>query len=190
MKLIACIDLDFGIGYNGQLLFHIPEDMKRFRDLTIGKVVVMGSNTYEGIGHGLNNRTNIIITNNKEKYQSHLTDNIYIMNMDEFIHNYYDTLTKEEQDNVYVIGGAEIYNSLIPLCDTLELTRVNTVSDNCDRFIKNLAYDYGLSITSNNKYLNLNSDKKIRYELTDFKLNIYSTDADVFYDFLTYKRIN
>ena len=112
------------------------------------------------------------------------------MNMDEFIHNYYDTLTKEEQDNVYVIGGAKIYNSLIPLCDTLELTRVNTLSDNCDRFIKNLAYDYGLSITSNNKYLNLNSDKKIRYELTDFKLNIYSTDADVFYDFLTYKRIN
>lgn len=188
MKLIACVDLDFNIGYQNQLLFHIPEDMKRFRDYTNGNIVVMGGKTFESIGHPLKNRTNIIISHEPSKYQLDVINDVMPMTMETFINEYYFSRSSFTKEKIYVIGGAEIYNSLLPMCDTLILTRVNTVAENTDSYIKNLVYDYGTDISSSNMKLTYHdSDKTIAYELIESELGRYSIDANEYYDFLTYK---
>ena len=66
MKMIVCVSEDFGIGYNGDLLFSLPPDMKFFREQTKGKVVIMGRGTLDSFPNGapLKNRVNIVITTN------------------------------------------------------------------------------------------------------------------------------
>ena len=66
IKLIAAVDLNWGLGYKNELLFHIEEDMKRFRRLTEGHIVVMGRKTYESFEKPLKKRVNVVLTRNKE----------------------------------------------------------------------------------------------------------------------------
>ena len=82
MNLIACVDNNWAIGKNNQLLVRIPADMKFFRETTTGKVVVMGRKTLESFPNGqpLKNRTNIVLTHDKN-YQ--VKDAIIVYSMDE-----------------------------------------------------------------------------------------------------------
>ena len=61
-RIIAAVDENNGLGYNGDLLFKIPEDLKRFKALTTGNIVIMGRKTYESLGRPLPNRQNIVVT--------------------------------------------------------------------------------------------------------------------------------
>lgn len=201
MKLIACVDYMFNIGKDNKLLFNIPEDMKHFKETTENKIVVMGRKTFESIGHPLPNRLNIVITN-KLQSTKYSPDNLIYMTMTYFLNNYLHTISHEDNDKLYVIGGAELYNFLLPLCDTLDLTRVHTKINDADRCIKNLVYEYNSIVDGDDtiayrykrdmylNYKNKNSDDSfnmIRFELSSGVFDMWSEKENLYFDFLLYK---
>lgn len=127
LSIIVACDLNGGIGKDNKLLFRIPEDLKRFKELTIEKTVIMGRKTFESLPNGaLPNRENIIVTKNaKDLYVKHEKD---FMNNDKLFYcNDLDKLIqlyKSHIDEFFVIGGAEIYKQLLPHCNKIYLTKV------------------------------------------------------------------
>lgn len=114
--LIACISQDGGLGYRGELLWHIPEDMKFFRKTTQGSTVVMGRKTYESIGRPLPNRTNVVLSSRPVK-----GDVVWCRDLDE-LRSYLD---EEKSDNIYIIGGATLYGRFLATADEILLTEVS-----------------------------------------------------------------
>ncbi len=124
MNIIAAVDKKLGIGKNGGLLVSIPEDMKLFREETVGKVVVMGRKTFESLPQGLPlvERTNIVLTTSEDFKH----DNVYVC------HSVDEVLNKIKEyptDDVYVIGGASVYEQMLPYCDTIHLTKIDYTYD-------------------------------------------------------------
>lgn len=106
------------IGRDNKLLWHIPEDMKYFRELTSGHAVIMGQKTFESIGRPLPNRTNIVLTLDENFSPKGVT----------VCHSIEDALEKArkvEQEEVFIIGGGMVYSQFLPLAKRLYLTVVN-----------------------------------------------------------------
>ena len=120
MNIIVAVDEKWGIGYKNELLVRIPADQRFFRETTTGNVVIMGRKTLESFpgGQPLKNRTNIVITS-KEDYQ--VKDAIVVHSVEEALEQVKDV----PSENVYVIGGASIYEQMLSLCDTAHVTKVN-----------------------------------------------------------------
>jgi dihydrofolate reductase len=118
MKTIVAVDEKWGIGKKNGLLFSLPLDMKFFRETTNGKVVVMGSNTLKSFpgGNPLKNRVNIVLFPGGDKRD----DCIVVDSMDELK----EELKKYNSDDVFVIGGAMFYHTMLPYCDTAYITKV------------------------------------------------------------------
>ncbi len=115
MKAIVSIDLEWGIGKNNKLLFQIPADLKRFKEITAGGIVIMGRNTYDSLPDksGLPGRTNIVLSH--KPIDSPIIDSCVFEGL---------AMEEEFHDNVFVIGGASIYELLLPYCDTVYVTKV------------------------------------------------------------------
>ncbi len=134
MKLIVNVDNEWNIGSEGDLVFPIREDMKFFRTTTSGKVVVMGRKTLDSFpgGNPLKNRVNIVLTRDKafEREGAVIT------------HSVEETLEKIKEYNtedVYVIGGAEIYKMFLDYCDTAVVTHVDAVAPKADKKFPDLS---------------------------------------------------
>jgi dihydrofolate reductase len=118
--IIAAIDNNNGIGKDNKLLYRLPDDLKRFKTLTTGNIVIMGRNTYDSIGKALPNRENIVITSKD------IDDEVYC------VRSFQDALKLAEKldgEKVYIIGGARVYNEAIDYVQKLELTLVLTTSE-------------------------------------------------------------
>ena len=135
MNLIVNVDSNWAIGYRGQLLVSIPEDMKFFRSETTGKVVVLGRKTLDTFpgGQPLKNRTNIILTRNPN-YQ--VKGAIICHSVEEVL----EELKKYNSEDVYIIGGDSIYKEFLPYCDVAHVTRTDHVYD-ADAWFPNLEED-------------------------------------------------
>lgn len=122
ISLIVATAPNFGIGKDNKLLWDmgdVPHDMNRFKKLTKGKIVIMGRKTYESIGHPLKGRSNMVLT----KDPDFNADDCYIY--DSFSHleqELWEYLDPEEE--VFVIGGAEIYSLFFPIADRIYHTIV------------------------------------------------------------------
>jgi dihydrofolate reductase len=131
--LIAAIDKDGGIGKDGYMPWHYPEDLKLFMRLTIGNTVVMGRKTFDGMfarGHApLKQRKNIIVTSQAEEYRSRFTQRYEPSQLDFTPDLNYSDLTGK----VFYCGGAEIYRQSIDSVDIIYLSRF-AESYNCDTF--------------------------------------------------------
>jgi len=103
------------IGKDGDLPWRLPEDLKRFKRLTTGNIVVMGRKTYDSIGRPLPNRKNIVISRNTS---------LKIEGVD-VEHDLVDVLKRNQEENVYVIGGGQIYVEALPFSEKLEVTEVD-----------------------------------------------------------------
>jgi dihydrofolate reductase len=117
ISIIVAIAEDNGIGYKNELLWHLPEDMKRFRKLTLGHTVIMGKKTWESLPKKpLSERTNIIITDNPhDRFESGIT-----------AYSIEDALSKcEENDEIFIIGGGSIYRQFMPIADRLLITHIH-----------------------------------------------------------------
>lgn len=126
MKLIAAVDNEWNIGNKGNLLFSLPDDMKFFRTMTSGKIVVMGRKNLESFpgSKPLKNRINIVLSRSK-----HDVDGAeFVTGVDELL----DRLKEYDSGDVYVIGGAQIYSLLLPYCDTALITHVDAVAIEAD----------------------------------------------------------
>ena len=120
MNIIVAADSNWGIGKNNQLLVSIPADMTMFRQETTGKVVVMGRKTLESFPNGLplKNRTNIVLTGNKN-YKANGA--IIVHTIEELL----EEIKKYPSDEVYCIGGDSVYKQLLPYCDTAHVTKID-----------------------------------------------------------------
>jgi dihydrofolate reductase len=132
MNLIAAVDSNWAIGKNNDLLVRIPLDQKFFREMTTGKVVVMGRKTLESFPNGLplKNRTNIVLTGNPN-YK--VKDAIIVHSMDEL----HEELKKYPSEDIYVIGGEKVYAQLLDECDMAHITKINYAYD-ADAYFPNL----------------------------------------------------
>ena len=120
MNIIVAADKNWGIGRNNELLVSIPADMKMVREETTGKVVVMGRKTLESFPNGLplKNRTNIVITGNRD----------YQVKGAVIVHSIEEALKEVEKypaEDVYCIGGDSIYKQMLPYCDTAHVTKID-----------------------------------------------------------------
>ena len=117
MNIIVAVDKNWAIGFENMLLNSIPEDMKFFRETTTGKVVVMGRKTLESFPNKrpLKNRTNIVITRQKD-YQ--VDGAVVLHSVEEAL----DYLKQFKSEDIYVIGGASIYEQMLPYCDVAHVT--------------------------------------------------------------------
>ncbi len=132
MKIIVAVDLNWGIGCDGKLLQHIPEDMKFFKEKTIGNVVVMGRETFESLPgkNPLKDRVNIVLSRDR----SFKDDRLIICNS---IEDTLKELQKYENSKVFIIGGETIYKQFLPYCDELYITKIQN-EYKADRFFPNV----------------------------------------------------
>ncbi|MGI6522529.1 MAG: dihydrofolate reductase, partial [Christensenellales bacterium] len=113
------------------LLFHLKEDMSFFKKMTLGKVIVMGSNTLMSLPgcKPLKNRINIVLFPGGEKRQ----DCIVVDSLDELI----EELKKYDSDDIFIVGGAMFYKTMLPYCDTAYITKVDA-DGGATHFFENL----------------------------------------------------
>ncbi len=117
ITLIAAAAENNALGKDNQMVWHLPDDFKRFKKLTTGHCIIMGRKTLESMNGPLPNRTNIIITRQKDYTYEGCT----------IVHSLDEALKACPQDEeVFVIGGGEIYKQAIDKADKIELTRVHT----------------------------------------------------------------
>lgn len=154
VEAIVAVDEEFGLAKNGQIPWKNKEDMKFFKQKTIGNIVVMGSNTLLSFPNQepLGNRYNIVLTKNKEpflqKYSSY--SNICFYNYQEFM----DYVNNVETDKtIYVIGGKQIYDLLFPMCNKIWLSIIPGDHE-CD---------LKLNINFENYNVNVSQDKNTFY---------------------------
>ena len=121
VSMIAAIGNGRALGKNNDLLWRIPDDMKRFRALTTGHPIVMGRKTFESIGKPLPNRTSIVITRDRNwQYEGVLTAS-----------SIEEALEKANalDSDVFVLGGGQIYEQALPFTDRLCLTLIDATKD-------------------------------------------------------------
>nr|WP_315145313.1 dihydrofolate reductase [uncultured Flavobacterium sp.] len=114
--LIAAVAENNALGKNNDLLWHLPNDFKRFKEITSGHHIIMGRKTFESFPKPLPNRTHVIITRQKD-YQ--YEGCIIVQDLEKAI------AACPKNENIFVIGGGEIYSQSIHLADQLDITRVH-----------------------------------------------------------------
>ena len=116
ISIIAAVSKNGVIGVDNKLPWDLPEDLKRFKELTTGNVVIMGRKTYESIGKPLPNRINIVVTRDKNFF----TPNVIVANsLDSAL------LKAGGNKDIFIIGGGEIYKQSIGFADKLYITEVD-----------------------------------------------------------------
>lgn len=126
ISIIAAIGKNNELGKGNSLLWHLPADMKHFKEITTLHPVIMGRKTFESIGHPLPNRRNIVITRNVN-YKKNGVELVYSLNeaLDLF---------PNQNEEIFIIGGAELYKQTMPIADKLYITHINTEDKNADAF--------------------------------------------------------
>lgn len=164
LNIIVCVDNNHAIGCNGKLLYHIKEDMVRFKSLTMNSVVIMGSKTLLSLPNSepLKNRKNIVLTNNDKLKKDYCN---YDHNILEFSSDINDIIKryKFSEEQAWVIGGASIYKQFEKHCQSMYITQVFSTNEYADAFFKP---DYD-SWVGNLMDHNINDDNGLQYE---FKL--------------------
>lgn len=160
MNLIVAVDKNWGIGRDNGLLASIPTDMKYFKEHTMDKVVVMGRKTLESMPgkRGLPRRTNYVLTRNEEFEAERCT----------IVHNEEELLEAIDQynpDDVFLIGGATLYNKYYKLCDKLYVTKMDAEL-NADTFITNFDEDGDYEMISESEPITENG---ITFRFTIYK---------------------
>jgi len=111
------------LGKDKKLLWHIPEDMKFFRDTTRGHAVIMGRKTFESLGKPLPQRMNIIVSRNPNKI-ANTGECLFVDSLEKAIALAKDWEPKNDDAEIFIIGGAQIYTAALPFADRLYLTLV------------------------------------------------------------------
>jgi len=127
ISIIAAIGKNRELGKKNELIWRIPADLKRVKELTTGHPIIMGENTFKSIGKPLPNRTNIVLT----------LDQGYQPEGCVMAHSLDDALLKAravEQEEIFIFGGARVYHDTIHLVDRLYLTLIHDTDPEADAF--------------------------------------------------------
>ena len=129
MKLIACIDRNWGIGKDNALLFDVKEDKRFFQRMTTGHIVLMGRRTMESLPNQkpLKGRRNVVLTSKPFDIPKGF----------EAVQSVSDAIERYDTEDMFIIGGGKVYESMVHLCDTAYITRVDETAQ-ADVFMPNL----------------------------------------------------
>jgi dihydrofolate reductase len=133
LKILVAFDENRVIGKNNTLIWHLPADLKRFKALTTGHVIIMGRKTFESIGKPLPNRTTIVISR-----QSDLQIEGVIIT-----HSVEEAILKAKsvtREDIFIVGGAEIYALSLPLADQILVTQLHDIFEG-DAFFPEIPLD-------------------------------------------------
>ncbi len=160
LSLIAAVSSNGVIGKDGKLPWHIPEDLKLFKELTENHAVIMGRKTYESIGKPLPNRMNIVITTRPI---------VSTLSNVRFFNSYLEALEYAfTYQKVFVIGGQALYEAFIPLANKLHITHVNGFYEGDIYFP-----DYNHSFRNSAKWDYIAGELK-RYKDIEYKFTVYT----------------
>jgi dihydrofolate reductase len=164
---IVCADENWGIGNKGDLLVHIPEDMKFFKKKTNGNIVIMGRKTYDSLPvKPLSNRTNVVITSKVDNIEYNQADNYYLVGMN-FAKDYIlSTHLFKDYFDVFVIGGGTIYKELLPFCDKAYVTKVLNSYNDVDTYFPNIDNMSEWEIESTSEVKEYNN---IKYQFCEYR---------------------
>ncbi|MBI1306321.1 MAG: dihydrofolate reductase [Bacteroidetes bacterium] len=134
ISLIAAIAENLAIGKDNQLLWHIRDDLQLFKKITLNHVIIMGRKSFESIGKALPKRTNVVITRNADfKAENVLVFNSLKKAVEHFQH--------QNEREIFVIGGGEIYRQALPIATKLYLSHVNTSVPDADTFFPEVDFN-------------------------------------------------
>ena len=130
LALIAAIAKNNAIGFENRLIYWLPNDLKRFKELTTGHTIIMGSNTFRSLPKGaLPNRRNIVLSRKESEFPGCET----FSSLEEALANCNDS------ELVYIIGGEMLYKTALPHADILCLTEIDDTPENADAFFPEFA---------------------------------------------------
>lgn len=156
LSMIAAVGKGNELGKNNGLIWNIPNDLKFFKEKTIGKTVVMGANTFHSIGKPLPQRKNIVITHQN-------IDKVLIYkSIREFLIDY-----KNKTEEVFIIGGASIYKEFIDYVSTIYLTEIDASDKEADTYFPEFNKQLYEKII-----LDKNEENGIKYTHTMYKKKI------------------
>ena len=146
--LIAAIGKNNELGKNNDLIWHLPNDLKFFKEITIGKNVVMGFNTYKSLPRKLIGRTMIVLTS------KNINDKDIII-----YHDVNKLLEDYKNKDIYIIGGSSVYKIFIDMANIMYLTEIDAVDKNTDVFFPQFSPNEW-----NRKIIKESSDNGIKYK--------------------------
>ena len=126
LVLIAALDREFAIGRDNQLPWHLPDDLKRFKALTLGRPVLMGRKTAESLGRALPKRSNLVLTRSGQVPFAGMRA---VASLDEALR-----IAAGEAGELCVIGGGDVFGLALPMACRMHLTHVDTQVDGADAF--------------------------------------------------------
>lgn len=164
MNAIVAVDKKWAIGKDNELLFHIKEDLKRFKELTTDKAVIMGRKTFESLPNKkpLPNRDNYILSRDNNY---NVEGAVVIHSVEDFLNNY---AHKYLTNNIFIIGGSEIYKLFFYLIDDIYVTKIHKEIPDANKFFINL-------------------DLLDNYKITD-KSNLFIDENGLNYEFILYTK--
>ena len=159
ISAIVAVDNNWGIGYQGKLLEHIPDDMAYFKQLTSGHVVIMGRKTWDSLPKKpLPDRLNIIITSTPRENE----ESVKFMTLEKAMA--YAIVCRPQ--NVFIIGGGAIYEKLLPICKKVYVTKIFNNHEGVDTYFPNLDESTEWSLTS---YSTIYDYKDLQYQFCQYE---------------------
>ena len=131
LTIIAAVAQNYALGKNNDLIWRLPNDLKRFKKITLGHYVIMGRKTFESLGKPLPNRTTIIISRNIDYM---VPGCITVSSLEEAIN------AAKADENPYILGGGEIYQQALAYAEILDLTLVHHSFEEADTFFPEIDF--------------------------------------------------
>ena len=137
-SIIVAIGKNREIGKGNKLLWHIPEDLKNFKEITTGKTVIMGRKTFESIGRSLPNRKNIVLSKNGDKESFEQKGIELYQNLENLIADY-----KNSEEEIFIIGGEQIYREFMQkgLVRRLYISYIEFSDSEADAYFPEINYN-------------------------------------------------
>ncbi|NLY45702.1 MAG: dihydrofolate reductase [Tissierella sp.] len=163
MILIFAVDNNWNIGFGGKMLADLPEDLKRFREITEGNIVIMGRKTLEAIPgqNPLPNRINILVTR-KDKFDN---KGFHIINDLDNLLPLLKEINPDNEMEVFVTGGETIVRQLMPYCTKAYITKIDKSFEETDTCIPNLDLDSNWKILNESEVY---SQGDLNYKYVDY----------------------
>ena len=136
MIMIGAVDANWAIGYRKDMLIHLPLDLKRFRELTTGNIIIIGRKTLESFPEGkpLKNRINIVVTSDREYA---VPEAVVVHSIEEAVEAA-EKISVENSMSIFVAGGGQIYEQMEQYCDEALVTYIYHEFENCDTYFPRL----------------------------------------------------
>lgn len=157
ISIIAAVARNLAIGYQNKLLYWLPNDLKRFKALTTGHTIIMGRRTFESLPKGaLPNRRNVVLTRSQVTFPGAET----------FSSLQAALASCTPDEDIYIIGGASVYNEALPMADRLCLTEIDDTPAQADAFFPQFSTDEW--VVADREKHDIDEKHQYRYSFTDY----------------------